>query len=325
MYDLSILPVRLEDRFLQHEDWRWGYFTNADGARLRAGWIDPRPRKSVRATAITLPGFSGFAEQWFELFRDLLDRGIAIRHLDWRGQGGSDRYLENGHKMHSLGYDRDVRDLHEFLTRFIEVNLDRPVFFLAHSMGAHIALRYLTERPDAVRGAFLTAPMLQVHTEKAPPAVAAQTARLMTWLGRGSNYIVGHEDWWFREHYPVEDSRLSQDPVRYRVAQLYYRLEPSLRIGGGTWRWLHETFRSIHYLRRPSALRRVTTPTYIASADNDVIVQNDAHRAAADVLPNCRIESHSEAKHDIWMEKDSIREPLLAALDRFLAEKVGVR
>jgi len=91
VYDQSVLPVPLQDRFLQHEDWRWGYFTNADGARLRTGWADPRPRSTVRATAITLPGFGGFAEQWFELFTDLLDRGIAIRHLDWQGQGGSDR------------------------------------------------------------------------------------------------------------------------------------------------------------------------------------------------------------------------------------------
>jgi lysophospholipase len=325
VYDLSVLPVPLQDRFLQHEDWRWGYFTNADGKRLRTGWADPRPRSTVRATAITLPGFSGFAEQWFELFTDLLDRGIAIRHLDWNGQGGSDRYLDNSHKMHSLGYGRDVRDLHAFIDQFIEVNHDRPVFLLAHSMGAHIAMRYLSERPDAVAGAFLTAPMLAIHAEKAPPAVVAQVARLMTALGFGERYLLGHEDWWFREHYAVEESRLSQDAVRYRVAQLYYRLEPSLRIGGGTWRWLHESFRSIDKLKRPRVLREIRTPIHIASAGRDVIVDNRAHARAARYLPDCAVTHYADAKHDIWMETDAIREPLLATLDQFLADKVGVR
>jgi lysophospholipase len=325
VYDQSVLPVPLQGRFLQHEDWRWGYFTNADGARLRTGWADPRPRSTIRATAITLPGFGGFAEQWFELYSDLLDRGIAVRHLDWNGQGGSDRHLGNSHKMHSRGYGRDVRDLHTFIEQFIEVNHDRPVFLLAHSMGAHIAMRYLAERADAVAGAFLTAPMLAIHTEKAPPTVVAQVAAAMTAMGLGERYILGHEDWWFREHYALEDSRLSQDPVRYRVAQLYYRLEPSLRIGGGTWRWLHESFRSIRKLRQPRVLREIRTPLYIASTGKDVIVDSRAHSRAARHLPDCTLEHFSDAKHDIWMESDAIRGPLLESLDRFLAEKLGVR
>jgi lysophospholipase len=324
VYDQSVLPVPLQERFLQHEDWRWGYFTNEDGARLRAGWADPRPRKTIRATAIALPGFGGFAEQWFELYDDLLARGIAVRHLDWRGQGGSDRYLANSHKMHSLGYHRDVRDLHAFLTRFIDINADVPTFFLAHSMGAHVALRYLATHPGTVSGAFLTAPMLGIKTDKAAPTVVAQVARAMAVTGFGARYILGHEDWWFREHYPVEESRLSHDPVRYRVAQLYYRLEPSLRIGGGTWRWLHESFRSIGHLRKPSVLRKVETPVYIASAGQDVIVENAAHQRAARHLADCVLEAYPDAKHDIWMERDTVRAPLLAALERFLTDKVGV-
>jgi lysophospholipase len=191
-------------------------------------------------------------------------------------------------------------------------------------MGAHIALRYLSTHPGSVNGAFLTAPMLGIKTDKAAPAVVAQVARAMTATGFGTRYILGHEDWWFREHYPVEESRLSQDPVRYRVAQLYYRLEPSLRIGGGTWRWLHESFRSIRHLRQASVLRKIESPIYIASAGQDVIVENAAHRAAALHLPDCHVEDYPDAKHDIWMERDAVRAPLLAALDRFLTDKVGV-
>ena len=325
MYDQSVLPVPLQDRFLQHEDWRWGSFTNEDGARLRTGWADPRPSSTIRATAIALPGFGGFAEQSFELYNDLLNRGIAIRHLDWNGQGGSDRYLSNSHKMHSLGCSRDVRDLHAFIHQFIEVKHDRPMFLLAHSMGANIAMRYLAERSDAVAGAFLTSPMLSIRTKKAPPAVVEIIARAMTAFGFGERYVFGYGDWFFRERYALEDSRLSHDPVRYRVGQLYYRLEPNLRIGGGTWRWLHETFLSIRELRQLHILRDIRTPLFIASAGKDIIVDSKAHRRAAHHLPDCTLEYFSEAKHDIFMETDATRKPLLDALDRFLTEKVGVR
>ena len=324
MHDQSVLPVPLQDRFLQHQDWRWGYFTNEDGAQLRAGWADPRPHSSIRATAITLPGFGGFAEQSFELYTDLLERGIAIRHLDWNGQGGSERYLRNSHKMHSLGFRRDVRDLHTFIDQFVEVNDDRPVFLLAHSMGANIAMRYLAKHAGAVAGAFLTSPMLGIHTEKASPAIVSMIACAMTTLGFGEHYVFGYRDWQFREHYSVEDSKLSHDPVRYRVGQLYYQLEPNLRIGGGTWRWLHETFLSIRELRQLRVLRDIRTPLFIASAGKDIIVDNEAHRRAAQHLPDCTLKYFSEAKHDIFMETDATRKPLLDALDRFLIEKVGV-
>jgi len=147
----------------------------------------------------------------------------------------------------------------------------------------------------------------------------------MTAFGFGERYVFGYGDWFFRERYALEDSRLSHDPVRYRVGQLYYRLEPNLRIGGGTWRWLHETFLSIRELRQLHILRDIRTPLFIASAGKDIIVDSKAHRRAAHHLPDCTLEHFSEAKHDIFMETDATRKPLLDALDRFLTEKVGVR
>jgi len=307
--------VTLAPQFREPEGWRWGSFRSAAGARIRFGGVDPGP--APRATVVGVPGFGGFAEQWFELVRDLVARGFAVRLMDWRGQGGSDHYLANSHKFHAQGYDRDVADLQQFVADVVRPEGDRPLLLLGHSMGGHLGLRHLAGHPGTFRGAFLTAPLLGVKTAKHAPQVVGRVARLMNTIGFGTRYIPGHKDWFFRPHYTVEDSTLSHDPLRYRVAQLYYQLKPELRIGGATWAWLDHTFRSVAWINREDVLRRIATPVFIAQAELDHLVDTSRQKRAARLIPNAELRAFPGAKHDILMEADAVRLPLLAALDRF--------
>lgn len=309
----------IDPRFHPLPGWRWGVFLNAEGMKLRYGWADPTV--PLRATVVTLPGFGGFAEQWFELFRDLLDRGLAVRHLDWRGQGGSQRYLKNTHKMHSAGYDKDVADLQRFLNRAMRRDSTKPMFLLAHSMGAHLALRYLHDHPGQFAGAFFTAPMLHLRRLG---ATSLRVVQLMNVLGFGERYVPGHRDWVFRPEYSVDMSNLSHDPVRYRIAQLYYRENPGLRIGGATWRWLRETLRSTRVVNGEAYLRSITTPVLLATGGKDDHIDNIAVARAARLLPNARLLPFPEAKHDLWLETDAVRTALLDNLEAFLHEQTPV-
>lgn len=309
--------VTLAPPFREPEGWRWSHFRNAAGAKIRYGAIDPAG--TARATVIGVPGFGGFAEQWFEVVRDLVARGHAVRLMDWRGQGGSDHYLPNTHKFHAQGYSRDVADLQQFLTEVVRADGSRPLLLLGHSMGGHLGLRHLATHPGAFRGAFLTAPLLGVKTVKHAPSVVARVARLMNLIGLGARYIPGHADWFFRPHYTVEDSTLSHDPIRYRVAQLYYQLKPELRIGGATWAWLDHTFRSVAWINREEVLRSIATPVFMVQAGADHLVDNALQDRAAKLIPQAELRRFPDAKHDILMEKDEIRLPLLAEFDRFTA------
>lgn len=310
--------VALAARFREPEGWRWGHFHNAAGAKIRYGTIEPLG--TPRATVVGVPGFGGFAEQWFELVRDLTARGFAVRLMDWRGQGGSDHYLPNTHKYHAQGYGRDVADLQQFVGSIVRQESSRPLLLLGHSMGGHLGLRHLATHPGLFRGAFLTAPLLGVKTVKHAPGLVARVARLMNLIGLGTRYIPGHADWFFRPHYTVEDSTLSHDPIRYRVAQLYYQLKPELRIGGATWAWLDHTFRSVAWINRESVLRSIETPVFIVQAGADHLVDNALQDRAATLMPHAELHRFAGAKHDILMEKDEIRVPLLADLDRFTAK-----
>ena len=80
----------LPARFLPPPGWRFDSFVNADGktAALRACIAPAAPNGHV----VALEGLSEFAEKYFEFAQDCLDRGLGFWVLDWRGQGGSDRF-----------------------------------------------------------------------------------------------------------------------------------------------------------------------------------------------------------------------------------------
>ena len=64
---------------------------------------------------------------------------------------------------------------------------DAPPFVLAHSMGAHILLRTLHDRPQAFRAAVLTAPMIAVSTRGYPGWLARIVTALYSGSGRAAN------------------------------------------------------------------------------------------------------------------------------------------
>ncbi len=137
----------LESRFLEPTGWRWDFFTNGQGKKLRYGMVMP-PAGKPDALVVVLPGLSEFCEKYFEIARAMLERNLGLFVLDWRGQGKSDRYLDNPHKRHSEGFDRDVADLHQLTTQqVLPAASGAPLVMLAHSMGGNIGLRYL-RRPS---------------------------------------------------------------------------------------------------------------------------------------------------------------------------------
>ncbi len=82
--------------------------------------------------------------------------------FDWRGQGLSSRALPDRHKGHVDSYDEYVGDLEKVLTHAAHLYGNEPIYLLAHSMGGHVALRTLAQRPDLIRAAILSAPMVDI-------------------------------------------------------------------------------------------------------------------------------------------------------------------
>ena len=140
--------------------------------RIRAGSVGLRFAHArpplARATVVVLPGRGEFIEKYAETTGDLLARGFATAHVEWRGQGLSDRLLPLRDPGHINDYREYLEDLRAALDRCKELELPRPFVMLAHSMGGQIGLRFLHDAPGAFAAAVMTAPMWGIRLEPLP-------------------------------------------------------------------------------------------------------------------------------------------------------------
>lgn len=285
---------------------------------LRYGfWPSCRSGKRL-GTLLLLNGRSEFMEKHLETVAELNGRGLDVYSLDWRGQGGSLRQLRNPHKGYVARYEDYLADLSAFYRKICLPRARRPLFFLAHSMGGHIALRFLCLYPDAVSKVVLVSPMIDIH---APPFLPVPAARLLTrlalWGGLAEQYCFGAggdsvKPARFRNNPLTSDSR------RFEETHALIKRTPHLSLGGVTWAWLAATFRSIDELARKENVERITTPLLMCCAGKDRIVSVAAQRSISSRLPNCRFTLIPAARHELLRETDAIRALFWKEFDAFL-------
>jgi lysophospholipase len=315
---LSVDGPALAARFLQPAGFRWHNFRAADGAFLRYGHLAaPMPR----AEAVVVGGFTECAEKYFETMRDLTARGLSVWCLDWRGQGGSQRPKRLPHRPRRRDFDRDAADLAGFVAGLPQAAGPRVLF--AHSMGGAIALLCLRARPQLFDAAVLSAPMLAIPT--GPLSLPA--ARMITMAARlgglGLCVVPGVKRWRPGREPSPERSRVSSDAERCRLQYEWFVARPELRVGGPTLGWLDAALGIVARIARAEFLAAIRTPILLASPGRDRVVPGDALRRAARLLPDCVLVDLPDSKHEPFLEADPIRDRWLAAIDRFLAERLG--
>ncbi len=300
--------------------WSHEALMRPDGTRLRLSrW---RPAEDARPapgapTILILPGRAEFVEKYAELAGDLTRRGLHVLCLDWRGQGGSSRPLADAGIGHVDRFDQFLDDLAACLPRLMD-GVTGPIVALGHSMGGHILLRFLAERPHPFAAAILSAPMLGVQTFPLPEAGARWLARRAVAWGRGHRYALGQEPWAADPAPDFASNKLTSDPVRFARGHALCVADPSIALGGASWGWLDAALTSIHHLFTHDRLETVRLPILLLSARADGIVRHDRHDLAARLLPDCTLVPFPGARHELLMEADSIRDRVLAAIDDFL-------
>lgn len=322
---MTITVPDLEDRFLEPYGWRWHYFKNEQGKKLRFGTAFPDSRLPA-AVVVILPGRNEFAEKYFEISRDLLKRNLSVWILEWQGQGLSDRFIPNyPQRCHAPSFTQHVADLHGFILEYVKhacVHPDVgriPMVMLAQSMGANIGLRYLHDHPGIFETAALCSPMLGVPAIDKIPAVSL-VANVMSLLGAG-RYAFGQRDW-----APTPDTdpaaQYSSDPRRRALYDSWMRENEALRSGGVTFGWVKSALAACRFLQDPEILKTIKTHMLIALAGRENLVDNDAIRAAAGHLSAARLLELPESGHEILMERDEIRDQFLDAFMQLIKETI---
>lgn len=287
------------------------------GIRLRAARFDPVSASgSEPRLCVFLSGYTEFIEKNLESIGELTDRGFSVLTLDWRGQGLSDRLLADRHKGHIDRMETHLEDLQAVLDGFAGFR-DGRFFMVAHSMGAHLALRYAIDRPERVDRAVLIAPMLGIGRTGLPNWLARCLVEGFCLTPLAGSYIFGGAGYGPRRQ-RFEGNVLTQDQVRFERLHRLMAENPDLVLADPTFSWVRAALRSIEAVTVPGVLERVRIPLLLAVAGQDTIVSNAAIEAAAHRLPDAQVLRLSDAKHEILGELEPIRRAFWDAVDAFL-------
>jgi len=296
------------------EDVVTGMLTTPDGRALRFARFAPPPGR--RGTVCLFQGRAEFIEKYFETVRDLRSRGFAVATLDWRGQGLSDRALEDPHKGHVTDFAEFDTDLETFMREVVLPDCPPPLFALAHSMGGAILIRAASQGRRWFDRIVLSAPMIKVARARLPgPAKIALKG--MGWVGLGTSYAPGG-DGTVEQAQPFLANPLTSDPVRYARNAAVLEAEPALGLGAPTVAWVNAALSTMGEFAEAGYPGRIRHPLLIIAAGADTIVSTPATEEFAIRL---RAGSHlvlPGAKHELLMEQDRMRGQFWAAFDAFV-------
>ncbi len=315
--DLGLVPPPgLPAAFQTPAGFTWGTFAS-NGAHLRWGHL---PAANPRASCVLVGGFAEFIEKYFETIVDLTQRGISVWCLDWRGQGRSTRPKRRPAVPRRRRFKRDADDLIAFTRAVLPNNL--PRFVIAHSMGGATALLALNKAPDLFSAAVLSSPMLGIDTGAFPGLVARILATIGAWVF-AREYAPGRGKWAPDPLLSADTSLTSHDPLRCMVLQTWYKTYPELRVDGATYGWVKSALDITDRLANPRLLARITIPVLIGVAEKEHYVEPRATTRAASLLPHAKLISFPTARHELFFERDDIRDQWLGAIDQFITDRLA--
>jgi lysophospholipase len=288
----------------------------ADGLSiLRGGWP---AADSARGTVIVMNGRTEFIEKYAETAADLNGRGFDVVTWDWRGQGLSDGRVSSNPVMgHVADFEAYLDDAEAALNG--GNNFPKPWILLGHSMGGHMALRAVADGVVDPEALVLSAPMVALlPSHGLPVPIIAALAWISGKIGRGESYPPGHSDL-SPSRLGFEKNELTSDPMRFTVHPSWVAREPSLAVGGPSWTWLAAACRSCRYLERSASLRRLRLPVTIVQAGRETLVSNPAQEQLVARLADARLIKLDDARHEILMERDFLRDQFWAAFDETVA------
>jgi lysophospholipase len=287
-------------------------FTGTGGGTIRYAI---QGSKSSRGTLVIISGRAEFLEKYIEMCRDLQDCGYRICLFDHDGQGGSGRQLKDSQKGHIDDFRHYVDDLHFLLTTVEVMENSSPTVILAHSMGGTIATLFSAQYPLLVDGLVLVSPMLQINTGVfRPPLLTEVIAIISCCLGNKEKYVFGGAR--FNSNLPFLNNQLTSDPDRFKRNLQFIQHNEKLALGSPTFGWLRQAYRGMRQARdRGPKLR---CPILLFQGAEDRVVGLKEMDSFCDGAENCELIRYPKGRHELLMEGDFIRDPLLLSIKDFL-------
>ena len=294
-----------------------GVVTSGDGLRLNYHY---HIQHDARHAVVISAGRMEMAVKYSELCFELANAGYSVFLLDHRGQGLSQRELINRHKGYVSDFALYQQDLAQFVQHIVLPAGHQSHVALAHSMGSAILAGYLQQQPHPFQAVILASPMLGIYTGLVPASIAESLA-----LAFGAvNRVLSRQSWYFPGQQDYQEKVFDNNPLtssveRYHWLHQLYQTYPDTQLGGVTTTWVSAAIKAMRRLQQDAC--KWHTPVLLLQAGADKVVSNYAQQRWYQQLPASLYRQKvvlAEAKHEIFMETDSIRQQAYTAINQFL-------
>ncbi len=290
-------------------------YVTRDGWPLRVfSWPASGPE---RGSVLFLGGRGDIVEKYVEAIADLHNQGWSVTSFDWRGQGGSGRFLANPRIGHCPDFAIWIDDLKEFYADWAS-KTEGSQFVIGHSMGGHLVLRALAEKAIDPLGAVLISPMLGFDTGRLPLEWADWLVQQVVKFGLAEHIA------WRRNERPAlpwakRQKFLTSDVARYSD-EIWWKLKmPELELGPPSFGWLQQAYSSVLALEKPDVIEAILAPIFILASKGDKLVSPEAiEKFEARMLFGTLKMYDDTVAHEILRERDDVQEDALARIELFL-------
>lgn len=283
--------------------------------------------KGTKGSLVISPGRTESSLKYLETAYDFIQQGYSpVYVINHRGQGLSDRMLADTHKGHVEDFGYYMRDFARFMDYVLkDKNIDKSrLFAIAHSMGGAIITDYAMNYASPFKAVAMSAPMFKIPLATSEDQLLRDTFLACYVQFACDNYIPdgGPFTWAGRV---FDENDVTHSRTRFHYRDHLWRTWPSLQLGSPTIRWVRESVQGNIKRRDITKLKHITSPFLILQAEEELVVDNTGHAPICQRMAphKCRIERVRGSYHEMLMEKDSIRKPVVTRILSFFANPNG--
>ncbi|MBT5094635.1 MAG: alpha/beta fold hydrolase, partial [Halobacteriovoraceae bacterium] len=187
-------------------------------------------------------------------------------------------------------------------------------YCIAHSMGTIVGLLFAQKHPRFFSGMVLNAPMLQLRLDDFPEKFIKSIFTFYKLMGKGKDYVINGGP--AIHNLPWEKNRVTRSQERWEFSRHIELTYPELEMGASTFNWVLEAlYAGEKCFRRRKRLKNM--PILMFQAGNDWYVKKERQDKFCDDLEHCRSIFYEDAYHEIFQEKDEIRNEVIEEIKWF--------
>jgi lysophospholipase len=295
-----------------------GYFKTRDGVNLAYSHFQPEPKSLIngkpKATLLVGHGLGESRLHWLDQIKTFTKEGYEVFIYEHRGQAHSDRPLANYHKVHIEKFSDYVDDMHEFIEQKLQKKGSTPTYGIGFSLGGLISTLNYIQHPEDFSALIAISPAYQIRTHHIPRWLAKLLVDTEIWLGNDKEYSYFQGD--FNPKKLRGLRRHIHDPDRWELFLYILRNYPLATPGGLTHRWVSQILQADQLLQRQ--FTQIRKPTLVMEAQKDALVPKTALEKLTSHHPWISTYTDANSFHSMIHESDSIRNPALTEILRYL-------